>query len=70
MIAICCFSFTLYPYVYIISRTAFLSQSISLIEAGRTLGLSKFQVFHKLSIPLIRPAVIAGFISYDYGSFI
>ncbi len=58
--AIIVFSFTLYPYVYIISRTAFLSQSISLIEAGRTLGLSKFQVFHKLSIPLIRPAVIAG----------
>jgi len=58
--AIIVFSFTLYPYVYIISRTAFLNQSISFIEAGRTLGLSKFQVFYKLSIPLIRPAIIAG----------
>ena len=57
--AIIVFSFTLYPYVYLLVRTAFLNQSKSLLDSGRTLGLNKFQVFYKLSIPLIRPALIA-----------
>ena len=30
----------LYPYVYLLARVAFLEQSPSLAEAGRTLGLS------------------------------
>ena len=39
---------------------AFINQSRSIIEAGRTLGLNKTQVFYKLGIPMIRPALIAG----------
>ena len=39
--AILVFSFTLYPYVYLICRTAFLNQSRSMFEIGRTLGLSQ-----------------------------
>ena len=58
--AIIVFSFTLYPYVYLVSRMAFINQSKSIIEAGRTLGLNKTQVFYKLGIPMIRPALIAG----------
>ena len=58
--AIAVFSFTLYPYVYLISRMAFINQSISIIEAGRVLGLSRVGAFFKLSIPLIRPAIFAG----------
>ncbi len=54
------FSFTLYPYVYLVSRMAFVNQSISIIEAGRILGLSRVGAFFKLSIPLIRPAIFAG----------
>ena len=54
------FSFTLYPYVYLVSRMAFINQSRSILEVGRTLGFSKFQVFYKLGIPSIRPAIIAG----------
>jgi iron(III) transport system permease protein len=54
------FSFTLYPYVYLVSRMAFINQSRSMLEVGRTLGYNKFQIFYKLSIPGIRPAIIAG----------
>ena len=58
--AIAVFSFTLYPYIYLVSRMAFVNQSISIIEAGRILGLSRVGAFFKLSIPLIRPAIFAG----------
>ena len=58
--AIIVFSFTLYPYVYLICRTAFLNQSRSMFEVGRTLGLSQPLVFLKLALPLVRPALIAG----------
>ena len=58
--AIIVFSFTLYPYVYLICRTAFLNQSKSMFEVGRTLGLSEASIFLKLALPLVRPALIAG----------
>ncbi len=58
--AIIVFSFTLYPYVYLVTRSAFLNQSQSMLEAGRLLGLNSFQVFYKLGIPIIRPALIGG----------
>ena len=58
--AILVFAFTLYPYVYLICRTAFLNQSRSLFEVGRTLGLSQVLIFIKLALPIVRPALIAG----------
>lgn len=58
--AVIVFSFTLYPYIYLVSRSAFLNQSRSMLEAGRMLGLSQFEIFYKLSLPIIRPAVIGG----------
>ena len=58
--AIIVFSFTLYPYVYLVSRMAFINQSKSILESGRTLGLNQLQVFYKLGVPMIRPAVVAG----------
>ena len=58
--AIVVFSFTLYPYVYLVSRSAFLNQSKSMKESARLLGLSEVGVFFKLSLPIIRPAAIGG----------
>ena len=58
--AIVVFSFTLYPYVYLVSRSAFLNQSKSIKESARLLGLSEVGVFFKLSLPIIRPAAIGG----------
>ena len=50
----------LYPYVYMLARVAFLEQSSSVSEAGRTLGLSGREAFFRLSLPLARPAIAAG----------
>ena len=58
--AIIVFSFTLYPYVYLICRAAFLNQSRSMFEVGRTLGLSQPLIFLRLALPIVRPALIAG----------
>ena len=58
--AVVVFSFTLYHYVYLVSRSAFINQSRSMLESGRMLGLSQFGIFYKLSLPLIRPAMIGG----------
>lgn len=58
--AIIVFAFTLYPYVYLVSRSALINQSKSMKEASRLLGLNQVQVFYKLALPMIRPAVIAG----------
>ena len=54
------FTCVLYPYVYLLTRVAFLEQSPSVAEAGRTLGLSARQAFFRLSLPLARPAIAAG----------
>ena len=54
------FAFTLYPYVYLVSRSAFINQSKSMKEAARILGLNQVQVFYQLALPLIRPAAIGG----------
>ncbi|BBP44678.1 iron ABC transporter substrate-binding protein [Thiosulfatimonas sediminis] len=49
-----------YPYVYLLARTAFANQSISMIESARILGCSPSQVFWRVSLPLARPAIAAG----------
>jgi iron(III) transport system permease protein len=50
----------LYPYVYMITRVAFLEQSRSVSEAGRTLGLSPLACFVRITLPMARPAIAAG----------
>ncbi|MCM8613483.1 iron ABC transporter permease [Accumulibacter sp.] len=50
----------LYPYVYLLSRTAFIERSGGMLEAARTLGLGPWQSFFRISLPLARPAVAAG----------
>lgn len=53
-------AFVLYPYVYIATRAMFLTQPASLIEAARTLGVSRRVVFWRVALPLARPAVAVG----------
>jgi iron(III) transport system permease protein len=53
-------SFALYPYVYLIARTAFLDLSRHAVEAGRLAGLSAWQSFFRVAVPLARPAIVAG----------
>jgi iron(III) transport system permease protein len=58
--AVCVFTLVLYPYVYLLARAAFLSQSRSLIEAARGLGLSRARAILRVGIPLARPAILGG----------
>jgi len=50
----------LYPYVYMLARAAFLSQSVCAIEASRTLGYGPWRTFARVTLPLARPGIIAG----------
>ncbi len=58
--AVAILSFALYPYVYLIARTAFLGLSRSAIEAGRLAGHSIWGSFFRVAVPLARPAIVAG----------
>lgn len=50
----------LYPYVYMLARTAFLSQGRTMMECGRMLGLTPWQAFLRVALPTARPALAAG----------
>jgi iron(III) transport system permease protein len=54
------FASVLYPYVYLLARTAFLERGSRLMEAGRSLGLSTWAGFLRVSLPMARPAIAAG----------
>ncbi|HEU5295261.1 MAG TPA: iron ABC transporter permease [Burkholderiaceae bacterium] len=54
------FTLVLYPYVYLLARTAFLERAGGMIEVGRSLGLTPWQSFVRLSLPLARPAIAGG----------
>ena len=58
--AVLSLSFSLYAYVYILSRASFLYQSQNLIDLGRSLGFSKFKSLYSLILPAARPAIVAG----------
>jgi iron(III) transport system permease protein len=58
--AIAVFTLVLYPYVYLLARSAFLSQSRTLLEAARGLGLSRGAALLRVAIPLARPAIFGG----------
>ena len=50
----------LYPYVYLLARTAFLERASGMLEAARTLGMGSWRAFFSVSLPLARPAIVAG----------
>lgn len=49
-----------YPYVYMLARTAFLSQGRNVLDTGRVLGLHSWASFYRISLPMARPAIAAG----------
>ena len=58
--AILSISFSIYSYVYILTRASFYFQSQNLLELGQNLGFSKITSFFKIVIPSVRPAIVAG----------
>ncbi len=51
-----------YPYVYLITSAALKRFNLNYEEAGRAAGLSYPRVFWKIILPLLRPALGAGFV--------
>jgi iron(III) transport system permease protein len=67
-------SITLFPYVFLITRSSFLQQSKTLQEASFLLGANRFKTFFKVALPMARPAIVAGIalasmeVLNDYGT--
>ncbi|WMN11854.1 iron ABC transporter permease [Marivirga salinae] len=67
-------SLVLFPYVYVVARSTFMSQSATLLEASRILGSSSWRTFFKIALPISRPAIIGGLslvmmeVLNDYGA--
>ena len=58
--AIISISFSLFGYVYVLTRSSFHYQSQNLIELGQNLGFSKRKSLFSIILPSARPAIIAG----------
>ena len=58
--AIISISFSLFGYVYVLTRASFHYQSQNLIELGKNLGFSKQKSFFNIILPSARPAIVAG----------
>ena len=55
-----CLALTLYPYVYLLTRTAFATQASAQLAAARTLGLGPWRAFRRVALPCARPAIAGG----------
>ncbi len=58
--AACVFTLTLYPYVYLLARTALSERANHLMEAARLLGAPLSRRILHVALPLARPAIAAG----------
>ena len=58
--AILLLGLVLYPYVFLLARTAFQEQSARLEEVSASLGSARWRHFVSVTWPLARPAVFAG----------
>ncbi len=54
------FTFALYPYVYLLARTALGERTVHLMEAARLMGAALPRRLREVALPLARPAVAAG----------
>jgi iron(III) transport system permease protein len=50
----------LYPYVYLLARTAFSTQSLTQFRAARSLGATPLRAFWQVALPAARPAIAGG----------
>ena len=58
--AVLVFTVALYPYVFLLARTALSERAVSLLEAARLLGAPLSRRIRQVALPLARPAVAAG----------
>ncbi len=50
----------LYPYIYLVTRLAFLEQAAGTLEVSRSLGCGPWRSFLTVALPLARPSIVAG----------
>ena len=53
-------SFSIFGYVYVLTRASFHYQSQNLIDLGKNLGFSRQKTFMKIILPAARPSIVAG----------
>jgi iron(III) transport system permease protein len=53
-------SLALYPYVYLLARSAFLTQGRRALEAAQMLGVSRAAAGWRVALPMARPWIAAG----------
>ena len=53
-------SLTLYPYVYLVARGAFLTQGKRVLEVAQSVGFNSAQGFFKVALPMARPWIAGG----------
>ncbi|MFN4172104.1 MAG: ABC transporter permease, partial [Pseudorhodobacter sp.] len=58
--AVVVLSAALYPYVYLLARSAFREQSGATYEVARALGQGPWGLFFRVGLPLARPAIAMG----------
>lgn len=58
--AVLVFTVALYPYVYLLARTALSERAVHLMDAARLLGAPLSRRIREVALPLARPAVAAG----------
>ncbi|RZS57864.1 ABC transporter permease [Sphaerotilus mobilis] len=58
--AVVLFVLALYPYVYLLTRTALAGRGSTLLEAARLLGAGLVRRIVTIALPLARPAIAAG----------
>jgi iron(III) transport system permease protein len=49
-----------FPFVYVLTRSALLSLNVSFEEVARTCGASRRQTMWRVTLPLLRPSIVAG----------
>jgi len=60
--AILMLSLVLYPYVYLLARSAFVEQCVTVLEVSRVLGRGAWSTFLFVALRLARPAIVVGVI--------
>ena len=49
-----------FPFVYLLARAAFLNLNVSYEEVARACGVSRAGTLLRVTLPLMRPAIVAG----------
>jgi len=57
---ICVLTLSLFPYVYLLARNAFLTQGMRALEAAQSLGCNRRQAFFRVALPMARPWIAGG----------